>query len=458
MNKFDLVVKNGTIVTASDMYKGDIGIKDGIIVELGMNLYGEKEIDAKGKYVIPGGIDDHTHLDMPFGGTFSSDNFLTGTKAAAIGGTTAVVDYSIQPSGGTLTDAARLWREKADNKACIDYGFHIAVTNADANTLAEMPAMVEQGYSSFKVYMVYDGMRVNDEAFLNILEKSTECGALVGVHCENYYAIKHLTEQLLVAGKTDPKYHAQSRPAICEGEAANRAIKLAQMAKSSLFIVHNSCEESISRIKEAREAGINIMGETCPQYLVLSEDNYEEENFGASKYVMSPPLRNKKNWDYIWKQLKDGVLQTVATDHCPFFLEQKKLGLTNFAKIPNGAPGIELRMPIMLSDGPKHGLTLQKVVEVTSTNPAKLFGMYPKKGTIAIGSDADLVIYDADKKVKVTKSLLHENVDYTPFEGIELNGYPVMTISRGDVIAKDGEYVGTEGRGQFIKRGKPEIL
>lgn len=457
MSKFDKVIKNGTIVTASDTYKGDIGIKDGIITEIGQNLDCENIIDATDKLIIPGGIDAHTHLDMPFGGTFSSDDFETGSKAAAIGGTTAVIDYCVQPGDGTLADGLKIWKEKG-SKSCIDYGLHIAVTHADKETLEEMPSMVDEGVTSFKVYMVYDGMRVNDAAFMNILEKSKECGALVAVHCENYHVINHRVEKLLAEGKTEPKYHAVSRPANCEGEAANRAITLAKLTDAPLFIVHNSCKESISKIKEAREAGLPIMGETCPQYLMLSEDNYEEPNFNGAKYVMSPPLRNKSNWDYIWKQLKDGVIQTVATDHCPFFFEQKKLGKDNFAKIPNGGPGIETRMPIMLSEGPKHGVSLNKVVEVTATNVAKVFGMYPKKGTIAVGSDADLVLYDPNKNTTLTKSILHENVDYTAFEGIKLNGYPVMTLSRGDVIAKDGEYVGEDNRGQFIKRNKSVIL
>ena len=459
MSKYDVIIKNGTIITASDIYQADIGIKDGKVVEISTAIGDDaaKVIDAKNKYVIPGGIDAHTHLDMPFGGTFSSDDFQTGSKAAAIGGTTAVIDFSVQPGGGTLADALRIWKEKAE-KACIDYGFHIAITNCDDNAIKEIPEMMEEGVTSFKVYMVYDGMRVDDEALMKILEKSAECHALVGVHCENYYVIKHLTEELLAAGKVEPKYHAVSRPAKCEGEAANRAIKLAEMTNAPLMIVHNTCEESISRIKEARDKGIKVMAETCPQYLLLSEDNYEEPDFGGSKYVMSPPLRDKKNWDYIWKQIKDGVISTVATDHCPFFLEQKRLGIDNFAKIPNGAPGIEARIPLMFTYGPKHGLSLQKVVEVTSTNPAKIYGMYPQKGTIAVGSDADIVIFDPEKKVTITKSMMHENVDYTSYEGFELEGYPVMTLSRGDIIAENGEYVGEEKRGKYIKRGIGEIM
>jgi len=457
MSKFDKVIKNGTIVTASDTYKGDLGIKDGIVTEIGQNLECDTVIDAAGKLIIPGGIDAHTHLDMPFGGTFSSDDFESGSKAAAIGGTTSFIDYSIQPTGGTLADAVKIWKEKGA-KSCVDYGLHVAITKADENALAEIPTMVKEGITSFKVFMVYDAMRVNDAAFMNILEKSKEHGALVGVHCENYHVINHRTKQLLEAGKTEPKYHAVSRPATCEGEAANRAITLATLTNAPLYIVHNSCEESISRVKEAREAGLPIMGETCPQYVMLSEDNYDEPGFNGAKYVMSPPLRNKKNWDYIWQQLKDGVIQTVATDHCPFFMKQKELGKDDFTKIPNGGPGIETRMAIMLSEGPKHGLSLNKVVEVTSTNVAKIFGMYPKKGTIAVGSDADLVLYDANKEVTITKDVLHENVDYTAFEGVKVSGYPVMTLSRGDVVAKDGEYIGESNRGQFIKRGKSIVL
>lgn len=459
MSKYDVVIQNGTIITASDIYQADIGVRDGKIVEIADVITTEaaRVVDAKGKYVIPGGIDAHTHLDMPFGGTFSSDDFQTGTKAAAIGGTTAVIDYSVQPGGGTLADALRIWKEKAE-KSCIDYGFHIAITNCDESAMKEIPVMMEEGVTSFKVYMVYDGMRVDDEAFLKILEESAKCGALVGVHCENYYVIKHLTEEFLAAGKVEPIYHAMSRPAQCEGEAANRAIALAEMAKAPLMIVHNTCEESISKIKAARERGLQIMGETCPQYLLLSEDNYEEPNFGGAKYVMSPPLRNKKNWEYIWKQIKDGTILTVATDHCPFFLEQKNLGKDNFAKIPNGAPGIEARLPLMFTYGPKNGLTLQKIVEVTATNPAKIYGMYPQKGTIAIGSDADIVIYDPNKKTTMSKTMMHENVDYTSYEGFELDGYPIMTLSRGEVIAENGQYVGDEKRGKYMKRGVGEIL
>lgn len=398
-------------------------------------------------------------MDMPFGGTYSSDDFKTGTQAAACGGTTTIVDFAIQPKGGSLHDTVKIWREKADNKACIDYGIHIAITDLNAAILKEIPEVIKEGYSSFKLFMTYDGLRVEDDALLDSLVAVSNNGGLVGVHAENYFIIKSLTKKLLEDGKTEPKYHAESRPDLCEGEAAGRAIKLAKLAGTPLYIVHNSCEASASEIAKAREEGYPIMGETCPQYLLLSKDNYEEPDFNGAKYVMSPPLRDKKNWDYMWQALKRDDLQIVATDHCPFFMEQKRMGIESFTKIPNGAPGVELRMALLYTFGVSLGrLSLQRYVEVTSTNAAKLFGMYPEKGSITVGSDADLVIFDPDKEVTVTQNMLNENVDYTPYEGLKLKGYPVLTLSRGEVIAKDGRYVGPEARGKFIKRGAPEIL
>jgi dihydropyrimidinase len=461
MKKFDTVIKNGTIITASDIFKGDIGIKDGKIEAIASELeeYGNKVIDAEGKYVFPGGIDPHTHMDMPFGGTFSSDDFKTGTKAAACGGTTTIVDFAVQPKGKSLNDTAKIWREKSDNKACIDYGIHIVITDMNEKVFGEIPEIIKDGYSSFKLFMTYDGMRVEDDVLMKSLVKVSENGGLICVHAENYFVINYLTKKLLDEGKTEPKYHAISRPDLCEGEAASRAIKLAQICNTPLYIVHNSCEASASEISRAREEGYPIMGETCPQYLLLSDDNYEEPDFNGAKYVMSPPLRNKKNWPYLWKALKNDTLQVAATDHCPFFMEQKRMGTENFTKIPNGAPGVELRMPLMYTYGVLEGkLNLQKFVQVTSTNAAKIFGMYPQKGTIAVGSDADLVIFDQNKEVTVTQSMLNENVDYTPYEGFKLKGYPVITLSRGEIVAENGKYIGKEGGGKFIKRGAPQII
>lgn len=461
MKNFDLVIRNGTIVTSSDIFNGDIGIKGGKIKELGRNLSERAEdvYDAKGKYIFPGGIDAHTHLDMPFGGTFSSDDFNTGTKAAAIGGTTTIVDFAVQPQGKTLNETIEMWREKADGKACIDYGLHLAITQMNDKTREEIPQVIRDGYSSFKVFMIYEGMMVDDLTFMEVLDIASENNGLISVHAENPFVIDYFTKKLLESGKTAPKYHEISRPAYCEGEATNRAISLAKMTNAPLYVVHCSCEESTSEIKKAREEGFPIMGETCPQYLLLSRDNYEEEGFNGAKYVMSPPLRDKKNWDYLWKALNDGVLQTVATDHCPFFMKQKRMGLDDFTKIPNGAPGIELRMALMYSYGVDKGnISIEKFVQLTSTNVAKIFGLYPKKGSIVVGGDADLMIFDPEKKVKISKDILHENVDYTPYEGLELKGYPVATFSRGELIAEDGEYIGSENRGEFIKRSGPKII
>ncbi|MCY6484310.1 dihydropyrimidinase [Clostridium aestuarii] len=461
MRKFDSIIKSGTIITAADTFEGDIGIKDEKIIQIGLNLEDKeaKIIDAKGKYVMPGGIDPHTHMDMPFGGTHASDDFNTGTVAAACGGTTTIVDFSIQSKGKTLKETAAIWREKADGNAVIDYGIHLNITDMNDDILEEIPTMIKEGYPSFKLFMTYDGMRVTDYILMKTLKKVHENGGLTSVHAENYHAIKYFTEKLKAEGKVEPKYHAVSRPDIVEGEAAGRAIKLAKLCGTPLYIVHNSCEESASEIKRAREAGYPIMGETCPQYLVLSYDNYEEPGFEGAKYVMSPPLRNKSNWPYMWKALAKNTVQLVATDHCPFFMKQKELGKEFFGKIPNGAPGVELRMALMYTYGVGgNNFDLQRFVQITSTNAAKIFGMYPKKGTIAVGSDADIVIFNPHIEKTVTKEMLHENVDYTPYEGMKLKGYPEVTISRGKVIAENGKFTGEKGYGKFIKRKAPMII
>ncbi|RXI45824.1 dihydropyrimidinase [Clostridium tetani] len=461
MQNFDTIIKNGTIVMASDIYKGDIGIKDGKVVQIGLDLEdsGKKIIDAGDKYIFPGGIDPHTHMDMPFGGTFSSDDFLTGTKAAACGGTTTIVDFAVQPKGKTLKETTKIWREKADNKACIDYGIHIAITDMNDEILEEMEEVIKEGYSSFKLFMTYEGMRVEDDTLMRALMKARDKGGVICVHAENHYVIDYFIKKLLKEGKTEPKYHAISRPELCEGEAAGRAIKLAEICGAPLYIVHNSCEASVSEIERARKLGYPIMGETCPQYLLLSYENYEEEGFNGAKYVMSPPLRDKKNWEHIWKALSKDTLQVVATDHCPFFMEQKRMGIDSFNKIPNGAPGVELRMSLMYTYGVlEDRISLQRFVEVTSTNAAKIFGMYPQKGTIAVGSDADLIIFDPNKEIEIKEENLNENVDYTPYEGFKLKGYPVMTLLRGEVIAKNGKFVGQKGVGKFVKRGKGDII
>lgn len=459
MSNFDLVIKNGTIITGSDQYKADIGIKDGKIIEIASSIDGPNTYDATGKLLIPGGIDVHTHLDMPFGGTFSSDDFQTGTKAAAIGGTTSIIDYAVQPQGKTLHDTVDIWSEKAKDKAVIDYGFHLAVTNLNEKTRSELPELINSGFPSFKVYMVYEGMRLDDKGLLEILQIAKDNKGLVCVHAENYDSINYRIDKLLKEGKTEPLYHPVSRPQKCEAEATNRAVKLAEMIGAPIYIVHVSNREAADEIMKSRKEGFTTMGETCTQYLLLNEDYYKEENFGGAKYVMSPPLRDKKNNALLWESLRNGDLQTIATDHCPFFMKQKELGKDDFTKIPNGAPGIEPRMALIHHYGVNEGnISLNKFVELTATNPAKIFGMYPKKGTIAVNSDADIVVFDTEKEVTISVDNLHENVDYSTFEGFKVKGYPVATFSRGELIAENGEYVGKEGRGELIKRKNIEII
>ena len=333
------------------------------------------------------------------------------------------------------------------------------ITHIDDDILNEIPFMINEGYPSFKVFMTYKGMRVDDGTLFKTLKKVSENGGLTCVHAENFHIIECNVERLLKEGKTEPKYHSISRGSLVEGEAVGRAINIAKMAEAPLYIVHNTCKEAIFEIARAREEEYPVMGETCTQYLLLSEDEYYKEGFEGAKCVMSPPLRSKDNFKYLWKAIRNNTLQVVATDHCPFFMKQKELGKDSFDKIPNGAPGIELRMALLYTYGVlKNEININKFVEVTSTNAAKIYGMYPKKGTIAVGSDADLVIFDPDKEIEVTVDILHENVDYTPYEGFKLKGFPEVTLSRGEIIANNGKFVGEIGRGEFIKRNSPMIL
>lgn len=462
MKEFDLLIKGGRLVTASDSYLADIAIADGKICLIGENLtYSAKTVvDAAGKYVLPGGIDVHTHMDMPFGGTVASDDFASGTIAAACGGTTTIVDFAIQPKGATLAETTALWQQKAAGKAVIDYSFHIAITDMNEAIMAEMPQAIADGCSSFKLFMTYDGLRVTDDTLLKALQIAKTHGGLVCVHAENYYVIDHLVKTYLAENKTEPIYHALSRPNLAEAEAVSRAITMADLAAAPLYIVHLSCQESLSLIKAARSSGKAIMAETCPQYLLLDEDRYREPDFNGAKYVMSPPLRTKESQEPLWRGLAQGDLQAVATDHCPFFFKgQKEMGREFFGKIPNGAPGVETRMPLLFGIGVRDGkISLNKLVEITATNPAKIFGMYPQKGTLAVGSDADIVIFDPARECTITKDILHERVDYTPYEGFAVQGYPIMTIAGGQVVAQNGEFVGRNGAGRFIKRAAPILV
>lgn len=462
IKKVDTVIKNGTIVTSSDTYVADIGIRDGKIEVIGKELSanGAEVIDAKDKYVFPGGIDVHTHLDMPFGGTRSNDDFETGTIAAACGGTTTIIDFCMQEKGQTLQEALAIWHKKAENKAVIDYGFHVGIVDMNDAVLEEMKGLIGQGYPTFKLLMTYEALRIDDDVLLKSLLQTRDNGGLVCVHTENYFIIKYYLEKFRREGKIEPIYHALSRPPLAEAEAAARAIRVAEIADAPLYIVHLTCNTALEEVERARERNLKIMAETCPQYLLLSEDNYREPNFEGAKYVMSPPLRTKDNQEPLWQALAHGRLQVVATDHCPFnFKGQKDMGRDSFEKIPNGAPGIEARMALIFDRGVNGGkFGLNKFVEITATNPARIFGMYPQKGTIDVGADADIVIFDPKLKKTISKKILHENVDYTPYEGFAVTGYPIMTLSRGKVIMKDGKFVGKVGAGNFIPRHNPEII
>ena len=455
---FDTLVVNGRVVTATDTYSSDIAITSGKIDAIGRGLSREnakKVIDAKGKYVLPGGIDVHTHLDMPFGGTTSADDFETGTRAAAFGGTTTLIDFAIQYKGQTLRTAFDAWMQKASGKAVSDYAFHCIITDLGSAQLEEMNALVREGVTSFKLFMAYPGVFMLDDASIfKAFRATAKNGGLVCMHAENGNAIDVIVQQALAEGKKAPKYHALTRPTTAEAEATGRAIALAEMAGAPVYIVHLSCNEALEKIREARDRGLPVYAETCPQYLYLSLENMNGPGFEGAKYVFTPPLREKWHQEKLWNGLKQDHLQVVSTDHCPFcFKEQKELGKDDFTKIPNGGPGIEHRMSLIYSGGVAKGrFNVNRFVELVSTTPAKLFGLYPRKGTIAIGSDADLVIFDPDRKYTISAKTHHMRVDYSMFEGIEVTGMPDVVLSRGQVLVDGNEFRGRAGAGEFIKR------
>ncbi len=459
----EIKIINGTIITPTDTYQGEIGIDNGKIIEISKKISDDAKeiIDAQGSYIFPGGIDIHTHLDMPFMGSFSSDDFETGTIAAAHGGTTCLVDFAIQAKGQSLKETLNAWKSKAEGKAVFDYGFHIAICDLTEDVLNEIPDAVAEGVTSFKTFLAYKGaLMIDDGSLFQILRKSKEAGALVMIHAENGDIIDIMVKDLLAQNKTEPKHHALSRPPEVEAEATGRAIAIAQMAGAPIYIVHLTCKESLDKVKEARDKGFPALAETCPQYLLLSYDNYEEPDFNGAKYVMSPPLRDKSNHDILWKGLLYNDLQVISTDHCPFnFKGQKDLGKDDFSKIPNGAPGIENRLCLIYNEGVnKDRISVNRFVDLVSTTPAKLFGLYPEKGTVAIGSDADLVIFDPKKSFTITAETNHHNVDYTPYEGYEGKGVPRIVISQGKVLVRDGKFLGKPGQGKYIKRKTFKIL
>ncbi|WP_240376849.1 dihydropyrimidinase [Bacillus piscicola] len=451
------LIKNGTIVTATDQYEADILIEDEKVAAIGVNLneQADEVIDAQGAYIFPGGIDPHTHLDMPFGGTMTADDYETGTIAAAHGGTTSIVDFCLTEKGQPLQKSIDKWHEKANGKAVIDYGFHLQLLEATENTLKELPAIVKDGITSFKVFMAYKNVfQADDETLYKALLTAKEEGALVMVHAENGDVIDHLVKEALANGNTDPIYHALTRPPEVEGEATGRAAQLTGLADSQLYVVHVSCQEAIEKIAEAREKGFRVYGETCHQYVTLDVSHLDQPNFEGAKYVWSPPLRDKKNHELIWKAIQNGTLQTIGSDQCSFnFKGQKDLGIDDFTKIPNGGPLIEDRFSIMFSEGVRKGrISINQFVDLVSTRTAKLFGMFPKKGTIAVGSDADIVIFDPNAERTISAETHHMNVDYNPFEGMKVTGEPISVLSRGEFVIREKEFVGKPGRGQFMKR------
>ncbi len=455
------LIKNGTVATASDLYRADVLLEGEKISLIGIDLATmvgqvDRTVDATGKYVIPGGIDPHTHMDMPFGGTRSADDFETGTRAAAFGGTTCIVDFAIQPQKGALRAGLDEWHKNAEGKACTDYAFHMIVRDVNKESLAEMDTLVKnEGVTSFKLFTAYPGVfLVDDASIFRAMQKTGENGGLICMHAENGPVIDVLVEQALARGETAPKYHALTRPSRLEGEATNRVIALAEVAHVPVYIVHLSAKEALAEVREARDRGVAAYAETCPQYLFLSYDNYEEPGFDGAKYVMSPPLRPKGNEESLWAGLKLDDLALVSTDHCPFCMkEQKELGLGNFAKIPNGAPGVETRMALLWDGGVRAGrIDINRFVQITSTAPAKLFGMFPKKGTIAPGADADVVVWDPDKEIRWSAKTHHMRVDYNPYEGRLTRGAPTHVFSRGNLLVENGQWVGKTGGGRFVKR------
>ncbi|MBS4177365.1 dihydropyrimidinase [Lederbergia citrea] len=454
------VIKNGTIVTAADTYTADVLIENGIISLIGENLstQGAEAIDAEGCYLFPGGIDPHTHLEMPFGGTVTKDDFETGTIAAAFGGTTTIIDFCLTNKGEPLKDAIKTWHAKSNDKAVIDYGFHLMIGEVNDAVLNELPSVIDdEGITSFKVFMAYKNvLQADDETLFRTLIAAKELGALVMVHAENGDVIDYLTKKALEQGNTDPIYHALTRPPEMEGEATGRAAAFTGLANSQLYVVHVSCAEAARKIAEARDNGIDIWGETCPQYLLLDQSYLEKPNFEGAKYVWSPPLREKWNQDVLWNALKTGQLQTLGSDQCSFdFNGQKDLGKGDFSKIPNGGPFIEDRVSVLFSEGVKKGrISLNQFVDITSTRVAKLFGLYPKKGTIAVGVDADIVIFDPTVERTISAETHHMAVDYNAFEGLKVTGEPVSVLSRGEFVIRDKKFVGKLGAGRYVKRAK----
>jgi dihydropyrimidinase len=466
-NTFDLVVRNARVATASDTFDADIGIRDGRIVQLGLGLpAGRREIDAAGAFVTPGGVDAHCHLDQPMEAPVRmADDFDTGTRAAACGGTTTVIPFAAQQKGQSLRAAVRDYHERAEGRAHVDHAFHLIVSDPTEEVLKnELPQLIAEGYTSFKIYMTYDDLKLNDGQILDVLDVARSHDAMAMIHAENADCIEWLTKRLEASGRTAPRFHAHSRPMLVEREATHRAIALSELVDVPIMIVHVSGKEAVEQIRWARSHGLHVFAETCPQYLFLTaEDLGIDDSYGGARCVCSPPPRNQDNQQVIWNGLADGLFTIFSSDHAPFRYdapEGKKPGGEEvaFRHIPNGIPGIETRLPLLFSHGVLDGrITINRFVELTSTNPAKAYGLHPRKGTIAIGADADLVVWGATPR-QVRNADLHHAVDYTPYEGIDVKAWPALTIARGEIVWDGKTFHPRAGRGQFLRRGRPTLL
>ncbi|MEU3947649.1 dihydropyrimidinase [Streptomyces sp. NPDC029526] len=461
------VIRDGLVITASDEIHADVLIEDGRIAALAASgtpaaeaFTADRTLDATGKYVLPGGVDAHTHMELPFGGTFASDTFETGTRAAAWGGTTTVVDFAVQSVGRPLREGLDAWHAKAEGTCAVDYGFHMIVSDVTDETLKEMDLLVGEGVTSFKQFMAYPGVFYSDDGqILRAMQRSADNGGLIMMHAENGIAIDVLVEQALARGETDPRYHGEVRKALLEAEATHRAIRLAQVAGAPLYVVHVSAAEAVAELVRARDDGLNVFGETCPQYLFLSTDNLAEPDFEGAKYVCSTPLRPREHQAALWRGLRTNDLQVVSTDHCPFcFTGQKELGRGDFSKIPNGLPGVENRMDLLHQAVVDGHISRRRWIEIACATPARMFGLYPKKGTIAPGADADVVLYDPRAEQVLSAETHHMNVDYSAYEGKRITGRVETVLSRGVPVITEREYTGRAGHGAYLPRSTCQYL
>jgi dihydropyrimidinase len=460
MADYDLVVRGGRVATAADLFTADIGVRGGRIAAIGEDLAkGADEIDARGKLVLPGGIDAHVHMDqLSSNGLMTADDFFTGSRSAACGGTTTIIPFAAQHKGMSLRTVVQEAQQRALPKMAIDYGFHLIISDANEQVLGqELPALIRDGITSFKIYMTYDLLKLNDGEILDVMSVARREGGFVMVHAENHDTIAWLSQKLLAKGHTAPKFHEVSRPQPVEREATHRVIALSELVDVPILIVHVSGAEAIDQIRWAQGRGLRIYAETCPQYLFLSAEDLDQPGIDGAKCMCSPPPRDKSNQPAVWRALAGGVFQVLSSDHAPYrFDGSGKLAQgpnATFKKIANGIPGVEVRLPLLFSEGVGKGrIDIHQFVALTATNPAKLYGLSPRKGSIAVGSDADLAIWDPDKKVTISQDLLHDAMDYTPYAGMEVTGWPVITLSRGRVVCRDMQFTGEAGYGQYIPR------